>query len=171
MDASREAVLAELRVGPHPAQPGKWARLVLEDAKELGRTDIDMLDAAAAYRGTFREMTAPPIAGAVEVEGIGDEGAWARVGVLGEGRPCERQGHGPHGANGRRVETFNRKTIVFAGTTPSTLSKFTIARPHGATLGPATSCCRHRRLHVSTRRRCAARAPHQTPNPNPNPKP
>ena len=69
MDASREAVLAELLVGPHPARPGKWARLV------LGWDDFDMLDAAAADRGTFREITAPPIEGTAEIEGRDGEGA------------------------------------------------------------------------------------------------
>ena len=56
-------------------QPGKWARLVLQDAKELDWDGIDALDAAAAVRNDFRDKTAPPIEGAAEVEGRDGEGA------------------------------------------------------------------------------------------------
>ena len=51
----------ELCVGLHPARQGKWARLVLQDAKELDWDGIDALDAAAAVRNDFRDKTAPPI--------------------------------------------------------------------------------------------------------------
>ena len=51
----------------------EWARLVLDDAKELG-WNIEALDAAAADRGSIRALTAPLIEGEVEVAGTGVEG-------------------------------------------------------------------------------------------------